>query len=111
MKVGEIIQKLQDIKEIELLTPEQVSNYQVFLSSMIWEAGNRVIETERAYNEVWNRIRETTTSDKQADKKASLTPEYVEWRKAIYAEKTVLETIRALKKKLQSMAEEAKNLY
>ena len=109
MEVNDIIQKLSKMEEIENLTPRECCDYQVFLSANLWQAGNNIINTEQSFNKKWNETRATCKSDTQATKVSSLTPEYVAYKQAMYAEKSILETIRSLKKKMRLFESEAQN--
>lgn len=111
MTIPEIITRLQSLDEIRKLTPHEVSQYQLYLSANLWLAGDKIIETEMAYNARWRLSRLECKTDKECDKLATQTPEYSTWRRAVYAEKSMVETIRALKKMLAQMSEQARNQY
>jgi len=107
--VNEIIKQLSNWEELQKLDPHNISLYQVFLSANYWQCGQEIIKTEQAYNLKWREARENVESDKQADRLASVTKEYEDYQKARYAEKTLIETIRSLKKMLLILIEESHN--
>ena len=111
MTVPQIMAILNSLEEIDKLTPKLAANYQLFLSAHIYEAGIKIIEAEQIVNARWQELRNIARSDKDADKAASLTDEWKEYKKAVFAEKTLIETIRSLKKMLKVFEEEARNQH
>lgn len=111
MTVREVIDKLQSVESIQKLSPRETCDYQVYLAAMYWEVGNEVIQTEQNYSRVWKSLRDTVESDKHCEKTAMLSPEWIKYRQAIYLERTMLECIRSLKRKMQQFENEARNQY
>ena len=111
LTVAEIITTLKDSNKVDIISPAALGNYLIVLSAFINTAGMNVLEAEQKYCQQWNFIRETVESDKQADQRTKLTAEYLEWKKSVYAEKSLVELIRSIKKILQIKSEEAKNVY
>jgi hypothetical protein len=106
MKANEIITKL---KNGELDNPNELADYIVILSASINTGGQMELEARIDYARKWKEIREVAKTDKQADMEAMLTPEYKLKEQAMIANRTILETIRALKKKLQNLSDEYKS--
>jgi len=106
MTVNDIIKSLTQ-RTPDMDSPGVLSEYLVQLSAMIWEAGNKIIEAEVAYNKKWNEIRPTYKTDKQTDMFMKSQPEYVVMEQAKLAQRTLIETIRSLKRRITVLSEEA----
>ena len=107
MKVNSIIQKL---KNGELESPTQLSDYLVILSASLNQAGNLELEAEIAYAKAWEEVKEMSDyTDKRTEMKAKQTPEYKAWQEMRIANKTILQTIMSLKKKLANLSDEYKS--
>ena len=106
--VNEIIHKL---KKGELEDPNTLSEYLVVLSANLNVAGNFELDAEVNYAAKWEEIKLSSEdlTDKLTDAKAKQTPEYKEWQRMKIANRTVLECIRALKKRLQNLSDELKS--
>lgn len=111
MTVAQIITILKDTDKLDLITPQILANYLIFLSASINEAGMNVLKCEQAYHVKWVEVRKETTTDKQAEMSLKATSEYLEWQKARYAEKTLINVIQSVKKVLAVKNDEAKNQY
>jgi len=104
LKVNDIITKLQ---KGELDSPNLLADYLVILSASLNTAGNFELEAEIAYAKKWEEIKLSgEMTDRMAEAKAKQTEEYRSWQQMRIANKTILETIRALKKKLQNLQAE-----
>lgn len=106
MKVNEIVKKLQSG---ELESPSALSDYLVILSASLNTGGQMELETEIAFAQKWQDLRSECKTDKECDMKIKLTDEYKSMRQAQIANKTILECIRSLKKKLQNLSDEFKS--
>jgi len=98
------------VEQVGAEPPGVIASEIVVLSSHLWEAGSLALKAEQLYSAKWMELRETLKTDGQADKRAKCTEEYGALQKARMAEKSVLETIRALKKLLQSKQMEMQNI-
>jgi hypothetical protein len=104
IKVNDIIAKLQ---KGELDSPNELANYLVILSASLNTAGNFELEAEINYAKKWEEIKlSAEMTDKMADAKTKQTDEYRMWKEMQIANKTILQTIMALKKKLLSLNQE-----
>jgi len=56
MTVGQIIKEFQDAEKLETMSPQELSIKLVYLSSMIYVAGNEVINAEKNYADKWGFI-------------------------------------------------------
>jgi len=101
--VNEIIKR---VKEQTLDSPQEITDYVDKLSASIWDIGTKKIKADMDFAIKWKDIRKHTSSDKQADIEIMTTDEFKEREQCKYAEKTVIETIRSLKKRLSILAEE-----
>jgi len=108
--VNEIIKKL---KAGELESPDELSKYLVILSASLNTAGNLELDGEIDYAKRWEEIKSTTITtngksitDKLAEMKAKQTPEYRVWQEMRIANKTIIQTIQALKKRLANLSVE-----
>jgi len=98
---NQIIKKLQ---AGELDNPGDLANYLVILSASLNTAGNFELEAEMEYLKKWEEIKlSAEMTDKMADAKAKQTDEYRAYKQMQIANKTILETIRSLKKKLANL--------
>ena len=97
----EIIKKL---KEGEFESPSELSNYVVILSASLYTAGNFELDAEIEYMKKWEAIKLSgEMTDKMAEAKAKQTEEYKLYKQAQIANKTIQQTIMALKKKLTNL--------
>lgn len=104
---NDIINKL---KNGELENPAELANYVVILSASLYTAGNFELEAEIEYMKKWEEIKLSgEMTDKLADSKAKQTSEYQAYKQAQIANKTIQQTIMALKKKLNSLIVEYQN--
>lgn len=86
--------------------PNELSEYLVFVTANLWMYGKKTIEAEGKYAQKWEELRLTHETDGRTNMAVKTTYEYQEWRRAQVAEKTLLEIIRSLKKRLQSLSDE-----
>ena len=100
MTVNDIITKL---KTGELDVPDELANYLVILSASLNTGGQMELEARIDYANKWKELRANSKTDKQADMEAMLTDEYKLKEQAQIANKTILECIRSLKKKLATL--------
>ncbi len=92
--------------------PDELSKYLIVLSANMWTYGRDRIDADMAQAKKWSEIRssnQAVTTDGQADKRIKATEEWRAWQMAIVSEKTVLELIRSLKKRLQSLNDEKRS--
>lgn len=108
-----IIAKYQQssLEDIMHETPAVISAEIVLLSAKLHEAGSLTLDAEKAHADKWAQIRAECDTDGQADKKIRSTQEWHTLARCRINEKIVIEVIRALKKLLQSKADEARNIY
>jgi len=105
--VNEIINKL---KKGELENPGILADYLVILSASLYTAGTFELDMEINYSKKWEEIKLSgEMTDKLTDAKAKQIVEYRDWKKAQIANKTILNCIQSLKKKLTNMNEEFKS--
>lgn len=98
---------LVKLKNGELENPNALADYLVILSASLYTAGNFELEAEIEYAKKWEEIKNSgEMTDKLAEVKAKQTQEYRNYKQAQIANKTILETIRSLKKKLQNLNSE-----
>jgi hypothetical protein len=106
IEVKDIITKLSD----NLIDdPEELSKYLIVLTANLWKYGKMRIEKDIIQSKKWAEIRLTCKTDKEADIKIKATDEWRDWQISIITEKTVLELIRSIKKRLQSLGDEIKS--
>lgn len=105
IEVKDIIAKLSDHM---IDDPNDLSKYLVVLTANLWRYGKDKVERDVSQSQRWSEIRLECKTDGQADKRIKATEEWKEWQMAIIKEKTVLELIRSLKKRLQSLGDELK---
>ena len=96
---------------LDTLTPRQTSDYSIKLASLFYNLSQTSALWEMEYAQVYNKIRETTPTDKTAEMQAKATPEYFQKRKLENEMKGLKECIQALKKRLSVLSDEGKNLY
>ena len=98
MTVDEIIKKL---KSGVLDSPEELANYLVVLSAYLYQSSELETVAEIKYAAEWALMKEMSDyTDKLVDAKCKQLPVYMDWQRARYTTKTILECIRSLKKKL-----------
>lgn len=86
--------------------PNQLSEYLVYLTANLWKYGQATVEAEIAYARKWEEIRPACETDGQANIHIKGHPEYEAWKKSQIAEKTLIEIIRSIKKRLQTLGDE-----
>jgi hypothetical protein len=94
------------IKELKAGTadnPQLLSDYLIRLSASLYTAGVMELELQISYAKKWEELRPNQKSDKSCDMTAMLTDEYKEWKKASIANKTILNCIQSIKKKLRNL--------
>ena len=97
---------LDRLKKGEFESPTLLADYLVQLSASLMSAGSFELEARIAYSQKWIEIRKDAKSDKMADMQGMAAEEYRIWQRMVIANKAMLETIRALKRKLRSLEEE-----
>ncbi len=106
--IDEIIKELRndELKE----SPDKLSEYLVVLSASLNEAGNFELDAEMDYAKKWEKIKLNTTdikgkpiTDKMVDMKAHQTDEYRTWQQFRIANKTIIQTIQSIKKRLANL--------
>ena len=109
MTVNEIIEKLKSGK---LDDPNSLSEDLIMLSASLMTAYGFDTDSEIAYAKKWEEIKLANPefSDKRVDMKVKLTEEYKFLRQAKASIKTCEEVIRALKKRLQNLDSERREL-
>lgn len=105
-----ILQKIQSNENDCLGNPSLLSEYLLTLASHIIEADKQKFEAEVKYAHKWNEMRPTVESDRQCDMKLKLEPEYIELKSKESLCRTVIETIRAVKKRLAFLSLEYNEL-
>ena len=105
-----ILEKIQTNENDCLDNPSLLSEYLVKLSSWILVAEKDKTIAEVKYAQKWSEFRKNEKSDKQCDIKMKLEPEYLELKSKEAMGRTILETIRAIKKRLAFLAVEYSEL-
>jgi len=107
----ERIEKIKQgiVENLDYLSPREVSDYTVQLSSLLDTLGALLAERERAYVEIWNIARKTVESNRQADMTARDSDVYQERREIEARIKGITELIYALKKRGSMLELEARN--
>jgi disulfide oxidoreductase YuzD len=105
-KINEIVLRLSTE---EVNNPEELSRYLVLLTANLWSYGEKTLNTEIAYARKWIEVRTDHETDKATEMAAKITKEYHDYQMAKVTEKTILEIIRSLKKRLTSMVDELKS--
>ena len=86
--------------------PDTLSKYLVFMTAHLYKYGKKVIETEVLYVRKWEELRSKEETDGRATMLSKATQEYQDYQMAKVNEKTVLELIRSIKKRLTSLSSE-----
>jgi hypothetical protein len=105
IEVKDIILKLS--KNI-IDNPGELSKYLIVITANLWKYGQDRVEKDVLQAKKWAEIRLTCETDGQTDKRIKATQEWKDWQLATITEKTVLELIRSLKKRLTSLSDELK---
>jgi hypothetical protein len=101
IKVNDIITRL---KNGELDSPNLLADYLVILSASLYSAGGFELDADIAYAKKWEEIKLSgEMTDKECENKGKQTGEYRTWKKMVIANKTLIEVIRSLKKKLANL--------
>ena len=101
MTINEIILKLKTDTSDD---PKTLADYLVQLSASLYTASELETDLEVNYVNAWNDIRNLEKmTDKQAEMRAKATTEWREWQRARNTNKTILEVIRAIKRKLKNL--------
>jgi len=100
LTVNEIIKKL---KAGELENPADLSDYVVILSASLFTGGQIELDLDIAYSDMWSKMRTNCKTDKECDMRAKGTQEYRDMMIAKITNKTIQQTIMALKKKLANL--------
>jgi len=95
-----ILEKIQRNENNCLDNPSLLSEYLVILCSHIIEAENKKTIADIEYAKEWSKLRITLESDKQADMRIKQEKVYIDLKATEALCKTILETIRAIKKRL-----------
>ncbi len=104
----EIINELsqEELKE----NPDKLSQYLIILSASLEQAGYFETDAEINYCKKWEEIKNNTVdikgkpiTDKMVEMKAKQTEEYRLWQKMRIRNKTIIELIRSIKKRLQNL--------
>lgn len=103
MTANDIIKKL---RAGTLDNPSELANYLVQLSASLSTGGQMEVEAKISYAQKWQELRPLCKSDKQCDMRTMGTDEYRIMQMAQFNNKTLIECIRALKKKLGQLQEE-----
>lgn len=101
--VNEIIFKLST----EIIdNPRELSQYLVYITANLWKYGEDVVQSEIDYAKKWSDIRSKCDTDGMANVLIKIEPEYKKWQISKVNEKTLIEIIRSLKKRLLSINNE-----
>lgn len=100
LSVNEIIKNLKDGK---LENPAELSDYVVMLSASLFTGGQIELDLDINYSDMWMKMRPTCKTDKECDMRAKGTQEYRDMMIAKITNKTIQQTIMALKKKLSNL--------
>ena len=101
LTINEIIIKLKTDTSDD---PKTLSDYLVQLSASLYTASEMESDLEVNYVNVWNDIRNIEKmTDKQAEMRAKATTEWREWQRARNANKTIIELIRSIKRKVTNI--------
>jgi len=98
--VNEIIKNLKDGK---LENPSELADFVVILSASLFTGGQIELDLDITYSEMWSKMRPTCKTDKECDMRAKGTQEYRDMQIARITNKTIQQTIMALKKKLANL--------
>ena len=105
-KINDIVLRLST-EQVD--NPNDLSSYLVLLTANLWKYGKETLDKEVAYATKWQELRANHETDKATDMAAKITEEYHDWQMAKVSEKTLLEIIRSLKKRLSSLTDELKS--
>ncbi len=97
---------INDLKDGKFEVPGLLADYLVILSASMNVGGNFELEAEIKCAKVWEELRKECQTDRTCDQKIKLTEEYRNWQQMRIANKTVLNVIQSLKKKLKSLSDE-----
>ena len=100
LTVNEIIKNLKDGK---LENPSELADYVVMLSASLFTGGQIELDLDIAYSDMWMKMRPICKTDKECDIRVKGTQEYRDMQIAKITNKTIIEVIRALKKKLANL--------
>uniref|UniRef100_A0A6M3LEU9 Uncharacterized protein n=1 Tax=viral metagenome TaxID=1070528 RepID=A0A6M3LEU9_9ZZZZ len=101
MIVNDIIKKLKDEPCDD---PKVISDYLIQLSASLYTATEMEADLEVGYCRKWEEIRNSAEmTDKMAEMKAKQTEAWRDWRTAKNTNITIIEVIRALKRKLRNL--------
>lgn len=106
IEVKDIIVKLS---EQMVDDPNELSKYLIVLTANLWRYGQDRVEKDVLQAKKWGEIRLTCNTDGQTDKRIKATQEWKDYQMSVITEKTVLELIRSIKKRLQSLVDEIKS--
>jgi len=106
IEVKDIILKLS--KNI-IDNPNELSEYLIVITANLYKYGLDRVEKDVLQAKKWAEIRLTCETDGQAEKRIKATQEWKDYQIAIISEKTVLQLIMSLKKRLTSLTEEIKS--
>lgn len=114
MDIRELFKRIDVIKEaimidLDTLTPRELSNYAVHLSSINDSLSAEFAKAERAYAQKWQEIRKEMAIVRDADMAARNTEEYKIKRELEARIKSVAELVNALKKHGTMLELEARN--
>ena len=101
-----ILEKLQKNTNNCLDNPSILSEYLIILASHILVAEKDKVIAEVKYAQKWSEFRKNEKSDKSCDMKMKLEAEYIELKSKEAMGRTILETIRAIKKRLAFLSVE-----
>ena len=105
-----ILEKIQKNTDNCLDNPSLLSEYLVLLCANIIEAENKKVEADINYARKWGELRIGLESDKQCDMKIKLEEVYIHLKATEALSKTLIETIRAIKRRLSFLAVEYNEL-
>ncbi len=106
ISVNQIIEKLESG---QLDNPSVLSDYLVQLSASLFTGGKLELATDIEYSRKWSELRPECKTDKECDMRCKLSEEYKTAQLARIANKTILQTIMSLKKKLANLSEELRS--
>lgn len=98
-------------KNLDTLTPRQISDYAVQLSVLLSDIGQDLALAEIEYAKKWDALRIHCDTDGQAEKKSKATEEYYRRRMLEFRFKATKELIQSLKKRLDVISDEARSKY
>lgn len=94
---------VKDLKDGVADNPSLLSDYLIRLSASIYTGGVIELDLQVVYACKWQELRLEAKSDKACDMAVMATDEFRDWRKAQITNKTILECVRAIKKKLRTL--------